>query len=522
MLWTPFLVFTAYRGYPLPATALLCSAAVAAGVAAVLSLLCGRAGGKRQAVLFALLVAVALDIQFDWFRGIAAYVVIGLLLVIFWLLRRHLAAILATMFGAVLVSTVVLGPLERYEETRLVESDASAPAEAGGGERPAGRIIHLLLDEFAGNAGLPEEIDGGAALRQAQRDFFAGQGFRLFGNAISEYEASRNSISGILNFAAGPAPYERYEGRSPFVLKHSRYFEALAEAGYDLRVYQSTYMDYCSASGYVVARCYTYRYDGTDWLKQARLADAEKLKVFFGLYVQLSSVAEAVLKTYVRLDERLRENGIALPALPEWDDSPSSVNAMATFERVIEEAVTGPSGTVYFAHLLIPHGPYAYDRGCGLRGDFSTWLSNHPPYRRASNEQERAQRYAAYFEQLRCVQVKLRELSDALEAAGLYNDTTIIVHGDHGSRIHVVPARAETLDRLEPRDYLDGFSTLFAAKAPALGPGYDAGAAPVSRLLARSIGRDDLVPDADASLQVYLEGEDDDEPWTPAPWPFSD
>src|SRR5690606_801968 len=101
VLWTPFLVFTAYRGYPLPATALLCSAAVAAGVAAVLSLLCGRAGGKRQAVLFALLVAVALDIQFDWFRGIAAYVVIGLLLVIFWLLRRHLAAILATMFGAV-------------------------------------------------------------------------------------------------------------------------------------------------------------------------------------------------------------------------------------------------------------------------------------------------------------------------------------------------------------------------------------------------------------------------------------
>src|SRR5690606_14905299 len=122
---------------------------------------------------------------------------------------------------------------------------------------------------------------------------------------------------------------------------------------------------------------------------------------------------------YVRLDERLRENGIALPALPEWDDSPSSVNAMATFERVIEEAVTGPSGTVYFAHLLIPHGPYAYDRGCGLRGDFSTWLSNHPPYRRASNEQERAQRYAAYFEQLRCMQVKLRELFDALEAAGL-------------------------------------------------------------------------------------------------------
>jgi len=57
VLWTPFLVFTAYRGYPIPTSALLYSAGLAAAAAAVLSLLCGRSGGKRQAILFALLVA---------------------------------------------------------------------------------------------------------------------------------------------------------------------------------------------------------------------------------------------------------------------------------------------------------------------------------------------------------------------------------------------------------------------------------------------------------------------------------
>jgi arylsulfatase A-like enzyme len=171
---------------------------------------------------------------------------------------------------------------------------------------------------------------------------------------------------------------------------------------------------------------------------------------------------------------------------------------------------------------LIPHGPYAYDRECRLRLDVNSWLSNRPPFRRENSESEWQLSYAAYFEQLRCMQAKLQQLFDGLRAAGRFDDATIIVHGDHGSRIHRVAARAENLDRLEPRDYLDGFATLFAAKAPAMEAGYDEESAPVSRLLARAIGRSDLVREPDAAIQVYLEGKDDYDPWTPVPWQFSE
>jgi hypothetical protein len=371
--------------------------------------------------------------------------------------------------------------------------------------------------------GIPAELPGGEELRQEHRDFFTSNGFRLYGNAISEYEASRNSISGMLNFTAGPTPYDLYVGREPFILTQSRYFDALAEAGYDIRVYQSTYMDYCRSFPALVSRCYTYLHDGTDWMKTATLDDLDKLYSLFGLYLQLSgTVVEGVLKTYVRLDQRLQDHGIRLPALPKWDDGPGPINAMVTFDRVIDDVTTGPTGTVYFAHLLIPHGPYAYDRDCRLRPDVNSWLSNRPPFRRENSESEWRASYADYFEQLRCMEMKLQQLFDGLKEAGRFDDATIILHGDHGSRIHLVAARAGNIDRLQPSDYRDGFSTLFAAKTPHLEAGYDTETLPVSRLLARALGRADLIADPQAPIQVYLEGRDDYEPWTPVPWRFTE
>ena len=47
------------------------------------------------------------------------------------------------------------------------------------------------------------------------------------------------------------------------------------------------------------------------------------------------------------------------------------------------------------------------------------------------------------------------------------------MHGDHGSRITVTDPRDENRDRLTAEDLVDGFSTLFAVKAPRHAPGYD-------------------------------------------------
>lgn len=521
LLWTPFFVFLAHREHPVPPGGLLYSAGWCLLAALVLSVLCGRAGSKRQTVLFAGLFALVLDVQFDWYEDATAYIAFGILLALFWVLRRHISTILAAMFGAVLVSTAAFGSLEPYVERQVIESGATTRGSAG--TAPRGIILHLMLDEHAGVMGIPRDIPGGEGMRHDLREFFTTNGFRLFGNAFSEYEATRNSMAGILNFTAGPTPYDFYEGRRPFVLKQSRYFEALAEAGYNIRVYQTLYMDYCREFPALVSHCYIYRHDGTNWLKASNFDDVEKLNVLFSMYLKRSNeMVETALKHYVKLAQDLRNYDLHLPDLPKWDDGPGSVNAVIAFDHIVADVVKGPHGTVYFAHLLVPHGPYTHRSDCSLRDDVNDWRSNRPPFRRANSESERQRSYADYFDQMQCVQQKLAGLFEQLKAAGRFDDAIIIIHGDHGSRIYNVPARAHNIERMQQRDYLAGYATLFAVKSPLLQPGYDTKMLPVSRLLPRVIGRADLAADPDAPIRLYLEGDDDFEPWTPVPLPFSD
>ncbi len=518
VLWTPFFAFIAYRDYPIPALSLLYFAVPCALLSLLLSLLCWRNGYLRQAIFFTCLLALFFDVQFEWFaKGLAYGACLGTL-GLCWLLRQHLSTILIAIFTALLVSTAVIESLEPYSEfSRTAAKDANI-----GGEARSDLIVHLLLDEFTGIAGIPTEIPGGKELREELQAFFIANGFRLFGNAIGEYQQSRNSIAGTFNFTAGPEPNGLYEGTRPYVLSRNAYFEKLSADGYGINVYQSTYMDYCRGQPRLVKQCYTYRSDATNWLKEAELSDADKLNFVLGQYLRLSNIVEKPLKAYTKLERYAGREGIALPPLPEWSVNPAIFIAMAALDHLLEDIVSGSRGRAYFAHLLMPHGPFVVDAQCALRSDFDGWISNNPPYRKENSETERALRFPFYFEQIRCMQARLQVLFDRLRSAGLFDDATIIIHGDHGSRINRIPMRAKNRDQISKSDLLDGFSTLFAAKSPHLEPGYDDSLAPISRLLAKAIGQPELSTPAGSGVVIYLEGGDYDDPWTPLAWPIAE
>ena len=84
---------------------------------------------------------------------------------------------------------------------------------------------------------------------------------------------------------------------------------------------------------------------------------------------------------------------------------------------------------------------------------------------------------------------QLKGLFDALKVAGVFEEATIIVHGDHGSRASVRGSEAE-----HPAP-VDLFSTLFAVKAPQVVPGYDEQMSPLQDLLASAVGLDAVVDD---------------------------
>ena len=78
-----------------------------------------------------------------------------------------------------------------------------------------------------------------------------------------------------------------------------------------------------------------------------------------------------------------------------------------------------------------------------------------------------------YFQQTTCLNEQLRNLFDVMRAAKIYEDATIIIHGDHGSRIRIRRPTLANRNDLTPEDLLDSFSTLFAVKIPGDKADYD-------------------------------------------------
>ncbi len=513
--WTPFFSFSAFRGHPIPAVGLATSALLFALAALLIALAMGRDRGSRRVTIFTLLVLVFLDVQWPSLSPAVVTAVAVAIYGLFWSIREHLAPILATVFATVFVSTILIPRMDGTRGDSVVPNeDAEGPTSA-----PPGILIHVILDAFTGPAGIPEDLPGGASLQNEIRNRLQSQDFAIQPDAIAEYTASRSSISGILNFEAGPTPEDRFHGERPYVLDENVYFETLRRRGFEIHVHQSTYLDFCSGSPVDLASCFTYRLDDTDWLRGQALPDADKLAVLLGMYFNLPGFFEWAGKTHVRLHEGARRLGIPLPSPMEWDGAVAPIAAAASFDRFRDSVLAAPPGTAHFAHFLLPHGPYVYDENCRLRGSPFHWLGHHPIHGEGNTPEGRRDRYVRYFDQAKCALRMLQPLFDGLKAQGRWADAEIILHGDHGSRISEAVLRSKNRDTLTRQDLRDGFNTLFAVKLPGTkAREIDLGRTrPVSRLLAQIMGvpaeKDEKAP----APIVYLEGRDD-EPWTALSW----
>ncbi len=156
VLWAPFISCVRYHDYPLWSPEIqLCLAAIAA-----MGVVIGIAAAWRPQTLGPLLLGTLilfyLDLQFNVNAKVGALaplaqqptiVMIGapalavaLVLSIAWLLRRHLATIIAAGFGVVVVTTIAL-PVETVRTSTLVRE------LPGPGRDDLPPVVHIVLDE---------------------------------------------------------------------------------------------------------------------------------------------------------------------------------------------------------------------------------------------------------------------------------------------------------------------------------------------------------------------------------------
>ncbi|MEM7221589.1 MAG: hypothetical protein AAF495_01330 [Pseudomonadota bacterium] len=476
---------------------------VLAGLALGLVLSAMRSKLARS-LIFGLLLIFYLDVQFDFIRFVEGLgdisdfsilrlgdrvIAIGAVFGLVVLLRRHLSTILLLVFGVIFVSTLFIPPKPApYGQIH------SATVESGQSDLPT--IVHIVLDGHIGPDGIPSTIAGGPALRRELIDFYVGEGFRVYGRAYSQYMESILSLSALLNGGDQSfADLLQKRDDQLYTVEQNAYFEELAARGHPIRVYETDYLVYCGAPGPSLESCYRVTASSVRPVGGIEVADRQKAKLLLAAYFQSSKIYSSLAKLY---DKATRGRDFdLLPPRVRRKETFSPLEAPRVFDRLVDDIESAPPGHAFFAHIMLPHEPYIYDSDCAVRGDLDQWLGRRFDFSRngIGTPAERVEAYELYFLQVRCAMRSLSRVFAALKEAGLWERSTIVLHGDHGSRIALRDPIEAYLDKLTEEDLVDAYSTFFAIRSPGVAPGYDPRSVSVQDLFAEFFLRRAPKPD---------------------------
>ena len=485
VLVTPLVSFLTHHDYSLVRPEAALSLAIWAGLGCIAGVALHRSPTTLRVLILTACFVLFVDIQFDGAHAIGArrlaLLAIGIALLV-WVLRTHITRISTVGFAVLIVSIVILP--DRIPALRVSGEELLRPLPS---EHPP--IIVLFLDEHVGVAGIPMDVSGGREARERILDLYARYAFRVHGGAYGQYFDTYNAIPNLLNVTASQEDNAYFDhGGEPRDLLQSTFLADMAAEGYAIRIYQSDYMNLCDTEGATPEFCFTYRRNSAGSIKDLNLPLGQKMRFIANSYLY-RSVTVFRLKQLNNVAARL---GLPLPELEEGVRRVGPIPVGAALDRLQSDVLEAPDGRLFLAHLMMPHFPYVYDASCRIKQDVSSWVGRNndllAPHAPGGNTDEsRRSRYEAYLVQLQCLQDRLESFFESLQKQGILDRATLIVQGDHGSRINRINPETERRDDLEPMDYADGFAAFFAARTPRLEPGYDEDPITLVRAFARAL-----------------------------------
>jgi len=394
-----------------------------------------------------------------------------------WLLRDNLPIILLTVFGTIFVSTVTV----HLSTDRKNQNITFTPSKGGRENLPP--VIHIILDEMIGAEGIDRDIPGGEETYQIVRNFHSRFKFRLYGKAFSRHISTSMSIPNMLNYDYTDSTY----GTTSRYLTNGKwkYFDDMGHQGYDINVYQTSHINFCNAGN--ITRCKTLNSFNpagiyVSFPKKDVSHPLSMNAIVFSLFMQKmpGSYFSAVANRLNRLP--LGHRLMKLMGLEGYFVLRYDVQSFNLwFDEISKEITQTRGGEVFFTHFLTPHMPLILNKHCNIKSIpwYSTYnLKQIQKLNDDSFREARRAYYKLYYEQVSCVFNKLTVLMKRIEDLKQFKNATIIIHGDHGSRI----SAGQFFEGLSDRDLVDNYSTLFSIRSPDWKTGYDTRSVSVQRL----------------------------------------
>lgn len=409
--------------------------------------------------------------------------IIALLLVLF--LDDHIRTIFIFMTLA-FVGSLFLLPMQ-HQGTKYAEHHFLVKKPLNNSLPP---VIHLMLDEHAGIEGIPTDIAEGKTLRTNLESFYNSNGFHLYGAAYSHYMQTFNSVSNLVNFASSPINHHYFFNHSS-KLKQNTYFKLMAEKGYRIRVYQfNSMIDYCQTDKYPIESCYDYPAANLNSIQGLGLSTNNRFLFMLKSYLLWSQAYVMLMLDYqTYIYQPFTAMGFKVPSWSWYQAKTSALYIPEIFQQIAHDVKQHPHGTFFYAHILGPHNPFVYDANCQLIKNPMNWQISIGLDPIPNTPETRSERYTLYENQVRCVTKQVQLLIDDLKQAGIYQQTIIIVNGDHGARITEHLPLETAKDQFTLQSYKDCFNALFAVKMPGLSPVTSFKPITIQKILANVVGK---------------------------------
>ncbi len=453
VLIASFVNFITSNDYPVFQVEVGISVAILSCVALLVGTVYGVTGKLGRVILELTLLFIAIDLNFN---GISVVLIFIPLTVLVWLRK-------SVLFLSVVSAVVIFSSFVHF--LPIITPNRGATTSDTSSNKPV--LLHIILDEHIGLEGILDETPRASQMRDKIKAFYLQRGFRLYGGAYSEYFHTHNSIPDILNYGSRtPAQRKIHLGMK---VGGNKYFNDLGDMGYRIQVFQTFFIKYCN-NDYVYL-CRTTPSLDEKVLNNQQISTQDKTTLMLASFAKLSQLLKSEAIAIDILSYVLDRYGISLPS-PKLDEReiPRAAGAVQFLDQLPPLLQKARAGDAYFVHVLFPHHPYALSSECRLK-PIAEWVN-----RKSALTVEQTNK--AYFDQLDCVLLKLEKVLEAVP-----EDSIVIVHGDHGSRITNHDPVIEEMGRFNDKDLISGYSALFAVRSKNTTNGYETERYPVSRLL---------------------------------------